>query len=231
MCVIIQKPADTKISKELFQAAWTANPHGAGLAIFGESKVIVVKTLKLAKAWKAYQRYADQEMLLHFRIKTSGLTDIDNVHPFKVSDYEIVAHNGVLHKYDLSKTACDSKILARVLGLHSTLEERIDLLKDLAKSFNKFALMGFDPGTRQYYCHLIGDFQEHEGLKCSNLYFLPTHNRPNQYIFDDENFAYCSEAGEEEKSPFYWNDDFYTNQKKENKHYGKNRYYHRNYND
>ena len=114
MCLIVAKPKGKKnaLTKEKFVRAATRNPHGIGIVYndgtgLKEQKFVDVKD-KLDDIYKIVEN-ADS-YLIHFRYATHGNKDLENVHPFKVTDNLYVAHNGVLSKYpELNKEWSDTK--------------------------------------------------------------------------------------------------------------------------
>lgn len=114
MCLIVAKPKGKKnaLTKERFVRAATRNPHGIGIAYNDGSGLKVEKFIdvkdKLDDIYKIIEN-ADA-YLIHFRYATHGNKDLENVHPFKVTDNLYVAHNGVLSKYpELNKEWSDTR--------------------------------------------------------------------------------------------------------------------------
>jgi hypothetical protein len=114
MCLIVAKPKGTKnaLTKEKFVRAATNNPHGIGIVYKDENGLQVKKFIdtkdKLDEIYKIIEN-ADA-YLIHFRYATHGNKDLNNVHPFKVTDNLYVAHNGVLSKYpELNKEWSDTR--------------------------------------------------------------------------------------------------------------------------
>ena len=114
MCLIVAKPKGKKnaLTKERFVRAATRNPHGIGIAYNDGSGLKVEKFIdvkdKLDDIYKIIEN-ADA-YLIHFRYATHGNKDLENVHPFKVTDNLYVAHNGVLSKYpEINKEWSDTR--------------------------------------------------------------------------------------------------------------------------
>jgi hypothetical protein len=99
MCIAILN-RNGVLPKETFENSWRNNPDGGGFAYWDGSKVIIRKELKsAARLWKLYARDRKRhagDFLIHFRIGTSGLVDLSNCHPFRVSDTAAFIHNGVI---------------------------------------------------------------------------------------------------------------------------------------
>lgn len=107
MCVIAVKPKGTIISKDTLNRCFDANPDGAGFVIRQKSSLITEKGFFTFDAfWDAYERYAREVAVIHFRIKTHGNKDADMCHPFRITDKLYVAHNGII---DISTESDRSK--------------------------------------------------------------------------------------------------------------------------
>lgn len=102
MCVAIYKPGDKSISKSVLRQCWTKNPDGAGFMYADNGSVIVEKGLMdFHSFWKAYKnalygKAKGMDMVIHFRIGTSGLMDENNCHPHIVSEELAFVHNGII---------------------------------------------------------------------------------------------------------------------------------------
>jgi len=113
MCLIIHKPANTPMpSNRKMKKAFKANPDGAGIGIRFEDSWNVSKGFmaigNFMREMKSYKDFLyDREVILHFRLGTSGMDKPGNCHPFPITDdvnllrsldYEsnwIMAHNGI----------------------------------------------------------------------------------------------------------------------------------------
>lgn len=99
MCIIIAKPKGLVLSKRTMKNSWENNDDGAGFVYARDGKLVIVKELdSFRKFWKTYRRHGldHENVLLHFRILSSGKHDINNVHPFLIDDNQALVHNGVL---------------------------------------------------------------------------------------------------------------------------------------
>ena len=111
MCIIAVKPKGQTISKETLQTCWDNNSHGAGMMYVLNGKIHVIKELKSFK--KFYNEFKfisdnlDLNIVLHFRIATSGGINDRNIHPFKISDNAFFCHNGILD-IDVPKDSKDN---------------------------------------------------------------------------------------------------------------------------
>lgn len=98
MCLAIYKPAKTKPDRDAYKSGFYSNDHGAGFAAAVDGGIVVGKGFfKFDKFWAAFEPYADQAALVHFRFATHGKRNEDNCHPFMVADNLAMIHNGVLN--------------------------------------------------------------------------------------------------------------------------------------
>lgn len=114
MCLIVLKPkgANNSFTKEKFDNALIANPHGIGIAYSDGGKLQIEKFDKPQDiADEIYKKIADKDAyLIHFRYATHGKKDVENVHPFLITEGLCVAHNGVISKYpEINKDWSDTR--------------------------------------------------------------------------------------------------------------------------
>ena len=101
MCIAILnlKEAD-KLSPTTIYNSWENNDMGAGLLWNKKGKLYNFKTYDYDEFYDKYQEIKDDEnvenIVLHFRIATSGVDGIHNLHPFLVNDDLGFVHNGVI---------------------------------------------------------------------------------------------------------------------------------------
>lgn len=208
MCIIIHKPQETEIDRKLFDQFWQHNADGFGLAVFGNEKIEVQKTLKLKTAWKMFDPYQDQECVLHFRIGTSGGHGIDYCHPhWIVKDRCCLFHNGHLSDFDWQGSGLsDSQTLARGLGVFKSVHsERIEFLSML--KYQKFLIMTIE--QEAYKLTRIGDWQEYQGLFVSNLSFTVRRSALFKYDSDPWYRDLKDRAYNDHRcDPFYYSDRY-----------------------
>lgn len=100
MCIIAVIPKNVVISEEIFYTCWDNNPDGGGMMYALNNKVVVVKELN--DYYKLYKQYVSAsklgvDIVLHFRVSTSGTIDKYNIHPFKIANGLHFCHNGMLN--------------------------------------------------------------------------------------------------------------------------------------
>jgi hypothetical protein len=104
MCVIIVQPAGKYLSKTEAADAWKTNPDGGGYAFIDPNTNTIkgYKSMQFEDFWRKFERdrsdHRNQDFLIHMRIATHGSVCIDNVHPFQVDEYTVMAHNGIIHE-------------------------------------------------------------------------------------------------------------------------------------
>lgn len=128
MCVIVYKPKNIKFEdiKDL-KDCFDYNNDGAGFAFNGDD----VKGVKIQKGFMKYQDFIkaikkvkninNRDVLMHFRIKTSGATNGATCHPYpltsnikdlqalEINSSVAMVHNGVLSNVDIEKGLNDTQ--------------------------------------------------------------------------------------------------------------------------
>jgi hypothetical protein len=117
MCIAIYQSPGNKLPKDQLVQSWHSNPDGAGIAYFDENGEIVIEkdmTLDgiLYKYERAVDRYAQTSpFAVHFRIATHGSVNIDNCHPFRVSEDTVLIHNGIIPvMFNKKDTRSDTRV-------------------------------------------------------------------------------------------------------------------------
>lgn len=110
MCVIIHVDAKQTVEKKLLQNCYDNNRDGWGIMWAQDGKVHGLKELSdfdsFYKAWMSVPRSTMRG--IHFRIKTHGLRNKDNCHPFLVGDKLSVMHNGVINTAAIEEDMSDT---------------------------------------------------------------------------------------------------------------------------
>ena len=98
MCIAIVKPEGQSIPLSVLEHCWHTNPHGGGFALpDGAGGVTIHKTLDWEEFVTLWDRYADAAapMLVHFRLATHGIVNLENCHPHRIAPGLVMVHNGV----------------------------------------------------------------------------------------------------------------------------------------
>ena len=113
MCVVILKQPGFEIPEKSIETAVRVNDDGFGISYVDKGRIVTHKEynpkLTAADVLKHLKPLKDKLVLLHLRIKTKGMKDDANCHPFTVTTqkegpYDIVfAHNGTLSGFGNEK--------------------------------------------------------------------------------------------------------------------------------
>ena len=151
MCMLIWHPKSAEpFTKDEFADFTHRNPHGFGAAWIGaDGQLRYDKGLHtLAEQWSLYQELLETStgnLVLHWRLRTSGPVAPANCHPFVANDTTLVFHNGAL---DWRSTATMSDTQCFIADhLEPTLRRRAKITKNLHRALvakigsgNKLAL-------------------------------------------------------------------------------------------
>ncbi len=184
MCVAIYKPKGVDApDKTTLLSCWTANPDGAGYATRrDDGKVEWVKGFMTWQAfYAAFKNIADikeREVIIHFRIGTSGGNTPGNTHPFPITDNvdemkstcgvadEVLMHNGVLHIDERRKDISDTmELVLRIAESGCGAKGAFSLLKGLIGNDKLFAF------TKDGSHVKLGLWQEIDGCWFSNTHW------------------------------------------------------------
>tara|TARA_Y100001973_G_C5196596_1_gene334686 strand:+ start:2106 stop:3014 length:909 start_codon:yes stop_codon:yes gene_type:complete len=178
MCILIHQPKGTSLSTELLHDFNKRNSNGFGAMKSDGSNIHISKTLgNINTIVKLYKRYfANEECLIHFRMKTHGDIDQGNCHPYAVTDSIWMAHNGILamgNNTDTKKSDTWHFIkhfLRPTLSNDPSLLENqdwLDYVGDTIGSTNKFGFMRNDGH--------IALVNEHSGIKYKKFWLSNTY--------------------------------------------------------
>lgn len=184
MCVAIYKPLGLKLDDETLRNCFITNPDGCGFAYIeaetGELRIQKFMTLpNFMAAYKEKQdMYIDSSpFLIHFRIKTHGLKDLDNCHPFQIDNEHVFIHNGIIrtvpdcHEKKKSDTRMFKELILRKLPEGWFDNEAItQLIEEYIGSFSKLAVMNKE-GVVHLYNESKGSWKD--GVWFSNLLWEP----------------------------------------------------------
>jgi len=225
MCIIAIQPKGTKIKESTLLNCWNSNGHGAGIMYANKGEVIVKKELTDFAKFMELKREADKfntNIVIHFRIATSGGVNYENCHPFKVNEDIFFCHNGILDiEVPIYSKINDTQIYNNTFlkGLPSNFvrnESLMQLIEFSIGANNKFVFLD---SYGDFYIINENAGNWHKGawysnksyLGASSYYAKPYSSKTiNEYEDDDEYNAIpcecCGEVTELEKIEY---DDFY----------------------
>ena len=133
MCIAIIKPKNVDLPSEyILRICFNNNPDGAGFAFNRNGKNYIHKGFftfdGFIKALKRCDIKKEESALIHFRVATHGKINIDNCHPFPLTDKfykmtnpyivtsnDVMIHNGKLNIKITSSMYSDSMHIAKSL--------------------------------------------------------------------------------------------------------------------
>ena len=99
MCLLVNQPSTTRFTEDFIADVYEKNSDGFGVMYAEDGKLHVYKCLPTSAKdmYEFYQAHAEgRDCVWHARMKTHGDIDLDNCHPYRVTDDIWLAHNGVL---------------------------------------------------------------------------------------------------------------------------------------
>lgn len=204
MCIAICLGKRASITKEQFMNSWSNNPDGFGMLYASDGVLYSYKNLDnkeeaYAQYMKTHEEFGEYtDMVLHFRIGTSGKKNLDNCHPFFVNEHLAFVHNGVLDIDLKDKRYSDTWHFNE--ELKSMPEKFLDnsFFCELLSAYighSKLVFLGSD-GNSVIINHNLGDFSKDKTAWYSNgthaysykKYDYGSKNEPRYY-------EYCWECG------------------------------------
>ncbi len=151
MCIAIYNNKDL-LTKKTLQNCWNSNDDGAGMLWVEDGQLQVYKQLKSFKAFfKKYQevRKVTEKVVLHFRIRTHGVVDERNIHPFIVDETVGFVHNGIINDFsygvsEFSDTWHFNEFLKDMPKHFTKSSSVMALISDFIGTYNKLIFMGND---------------------------------------------------------------------------------------
>lgn len=149
MCIAIYKPKDMIIAKANLEQCFKSNPDGAGFLISKNKRLIMKKGFfTFNEFYEAYEKYANEQALIHFRIRTHGDLSKNNCHPFMINTGLGFIHNGVISGFgveDISDTSHFNnsifKPLVEKYGNQVIFEPAIQNLVEARIGYSKLAFL------------------------------------------------------------------------------------------
>jgi hypothetical protein len=211
MCIIAVKPKGKTISKEILENCWQRNPDGAGIMYAVNGKIYVSKELhsfeKFYKQFKHIDNSIDTNIVVHFRIATSGGVNERNIHPFKISDEAYFCHNGILdievprESKDNDTRIYNNVILKQLPKDFYNNQAILQLIQMSIGSNNKFVIMDKDGNY-----HILNEEagQWDDGIWYSNSSYKPYSYKKSVYTgwsddwYDDYKYTPKSAKGKDD---------------------------------
>lgn len=186
MCVIVYKPKNIDLpSKDILYNCFINNKDGVGYTFTNKKNVIIKKGYQdfeefYTELLKDYKRYSlkTHNLILHFRIGTSGGLSKEKTQPFKITNSieelnklyvknkkTSLVHNGVFHNFTYDKNNSDTQNYIKDFLeplFNSRIKNKVDLIKDTL-SYSKLALLNYKDKVSLY-----GEFIEDKGVYYSN---------------------------------------------------------------
>lgn len=190
MCWLVHKPANVVIPEDLLEVAYKRNDDGFGIMYYDAmlKQVVVAKVLpkNFDDVLALYNEHKHRELGIHFRMRTSGATNLDMVHPFKVLDKDedghdvYMMHNGILNNVRTTATHSDTYFLATE-HLKPMLRHGVDLLQE--KAFRDLMVLQLGRNNKLLLLDDTGKFTRiyqvgndsvafDDGFWCSNTYAI-----------------------------------------------------------
>ena len=147
MCIAVVNPKAVTLKKQILQNCWDNNNDGAGILYVQDNKVVAKKEMNDFNVFYSYYQEAKRsgnDIVLHFRIGTSGGVNEHNCHPFHVNDDTWFVHNGMLdvvvpHNSPISDTQIFNNAFLKGLPSDFMYNDTIlDLIEYTIGSGNKF---------------------------------------------------------------------------------------------
>ncbi len=187
MCVILVCPDDVRPDRATIHACHSTNPHGAGVAWREDGEVRWMKGLEPDEL-ESLIAGLPGEIVIHFRIASVGEVTPRLCHPFPVTACAttrlsgharaVLFHNGTWSQW---------RETLRRMPRHRMPD---GLLSDTRVAASMVDLCGMDvlerlPGRWVFFdrdfSELYGEWHEWQGMRASNLYFLPVESdRPSR---------------------------------------------------
>lgn len=200
-----------KLSKEILSTCWRNNEDGAGMAYARKGELTIVKELHSFDAFYArYEAVRDAmpkaNILLHFRIRTHGLVNEENCHPFWVNNGLVFAHNGIIPNVGHSAKESDTIAFNREI-LQKLPEDFVynDAIRGLLLERIGYSKLVFLTASNEYYIvgEKRGEWSERNWF--SNSGYKPWATRatctPSQgRAYQQQNLGFNARSGKTEQA-------------------------------
>jgi len=189
MCVIVIKYRPEAVSKyPAFEQLFSHNPDGVGIAVWDPRTRIwrIAKETDDERARQLYARFIDAQgpAVVHFRLGTTGVKTVLNVHPFYVRTREgsrvWVFHNGVLPGWGNALESDTRELCVFLSRLRPNTRELVQAFRDHFAS-ERFALCL--PNAPRIV--RVGRWAQRDGLWFSNLSWEYVFTRTHRWVYRD----------------------------------------------
>lgn len=174
MCLIIHKPAGRKVPSDVLSSAMLLNRDGVGIMYAEDGRIIIERSLSASLLTKRLPQLKAREVIVHFRMRTHGSIDLDNTHPFEVTDGVAMVHNGILSDYGDEKVSdtrdFNAGVLRPLLSTHPDIYNDPpfgDALEDYIGPNNKILMLRSD-GT-------VWSLNRHTGVEYNGVWLSNTY--------------------------------------------------------
>jgi hypothetical protein len=101
MCIIVYKPENKQVEKDVLKTCFESNNDGFGFSYVENESLYRLRSVSkdFEKFWSHYQKHQHKSLLMHFRVRTHGEINIENCHPYVINDDWVLFHNGTLTAY------------------------------------------------------------------------------------------------------------------------------------
>lgn len=214
MCVIVHQPQGTHLEKDRAERLWNKNPDGGGFAfIDDEGEISGFKSMEFKPFWTAFEssrsQFPNRDFLVHMRIATSGAVDLTNVHPFRVTDDTVMAHNGIIHGVgaDPKIGESDTKIFVQEVlpRLHDQwLDDPylVDMVEEWI-GWSKLMFLSNDPGLEKN----VYILNEKSGTKVDGMWFSNTSGVYKSYSTTTRYRTLTTPSEDHKREAYWWESD------------------------
>lgn len=193
MCVIIHRPLNVKLDKQIYENCFDNNDDGAGFCLVDDGQLIVSKGfMNFEEFYDALRQYDGYEAIIHFRIASPGMAVTKEMcHPFvcdtgENTDHQVddngklvpgfqfaIAHNGRLPWRSNNLESDTHCFVKDVLGPHLAHDPHFlevpsgfTLLEGLVTDRNKLAIMRYDLAKDEVTSYIVNEKAGHNIHGC-----------------------------------------------------------------
>lgn len=184
MCLIVFKPANKRFPFEYLQTIYDNNPHGFGMMWAENGELKVSRGLHDLKQIKNIIRSSPKSgVAYHFRYRSRGDINMDNVHPLEITPDAFLMHNGTFTRYkhvDYNKGRSDTHMFCDELrtsvktrGLKYTFSEpNISAINKMVGVMNKVIVLYRKDERSQFAIFNQRNWTPFDDILLSNRYSL-----------------------------------------------------------